>query len=538
MSGQGGAGRPGRPAAGSPAAEDRFERRMKTIGLLGGPMIALFTYIMHPGGHPPEGRRLLAVLALTIAYWVTEAIPLPATALLASALCVILGVAPARAVLAPYADPVIFVFVGSFLLAEAFKKYGLDHRVAARLLGRGRFGRSPLGRMLGVGGASALVSTCLSNTATAALMTPIAVGAVRGEGAGPGTRVPSWVSGVLLMVAYGASIGGMATLIGTPPNLLVAGYLDRLAGVHVGFVDWLLFAAPVALCLFAASLLWTHLVLGRRSATARDAPARGRGAAVAPRAGDDPAGAGGAGTAGAAAIGSPEDAGGRQRLIGSRWTIGAFCLAFLLWTVPSLAAIVRGPSSPVARALEMHLPESSVALLCATLLFVAPVSWRARRFALTWEEGRRVNWGIVLLFGGGLSLGTLAESTGIARWVGQWLREIGLARTGSGLLFCAVALTILVSEFASNTAAAALLVPMVIAAARSGGLDPVRPALGVGLAATCGFIFPVSTPPNAIVFGTGLVPLRRMIRTGVLLDLTSLVVIWGGLVLLTPLLPR
>jgi len=149
-----------------------------------------------------------------------------------------------------------------------------------------------------------------------------------------------------------------------------------------------------------------------------------------------------------------------------------------------------------------------------------------------------VNWGIILLFGGGLSLGTLAEQTGIAKWVGAGLSASAFARTPEGLLFASIALTIVVSEFASNTAAATLLVPMVIAAAQSAGFDPVRPALGVGLAATCGFIFPVSTPPNAIVFGTGLLPLRRMILPGLLLDLTSFVVIGLGLLLLTPLLPR
>jgi solute carrier family 13 (sodium-dependent dicarboxylate transporter), member 2/3/5 len=512
----GGAARTAIADGGEWATDDPFERRMKTLGLLGGPLVALVAYLIHPGGHAPEGRRLVAVLALTICYWVTEAIPLPATALLASALCVILGVAPARTVLAPYADPVIFVFVGSFLLAEAFKKYGLDRRVAGRLLGRGPFARRPLGRMLGVGGASAIVSTCLSNTATAALMTPIAVGAVSGrEASSSDRRVPSWVSGVLLMVAYGASVGGMATLIGTPPNLLVAGYLERLTGVHVGFVDWLLFGLPIALVLLAASLLWTFLVLGRAGAGQTEEAPSGRAGEAAERAPSDPALARGA-----------------------LFTTAAFLLAAFLWTLPSLAAMLWGAASPLARSLESHLPEAGVALLCATLLFVTPIDGRARRFVLTWQEGRQVNWGIVLLFGGGLSLGTLAESTGIAKWVGEGLRAFGLARSGGGLLFCAVALTILVSEFASNTAAAALLVPMVIAAAQAAGLDPVRPALGVGLAATCGFIFPVSTPPNAIVFGTGLVPLGRMIRAGILLDLTALVVVPAGLMLLTPLLPR
>jgi len=503
--------------------DDGFERRMRTAGLAAGPLAALVLYATNPGSHPPEGRRLLAVLALTIAFWVTEAIPLPATALLASALCIVLGVAPVKAVLAPYADPVIFVFVGSFLLAEGFTRYGLDQRVAAMFLGRGRLARRPIGRMLGVGGASALVSTCLSNTATAALMTPIAIGAVRDPAAQHGRRVPAWVSGVLLMVAYGASVGGMATLIGTPPNLLVAGFIERLAGVHVGFVDWLLFGLPISLVLFAASVLFTHLVLGRGTGAADPAEAAGASRHA------------GSASADGASPSVPRD--GAQKA-GARWTMAAFALAGALWTLPSIASLALGASSPVAAALAAHLPEAGVAMLCATLLFVAPVEWRARRFALTWEDGRRVNWGIILLFGGGLSLGTLADSTGIAAWVGAGLQEVGLARTPAGLLFCAVALTIVVSEFASNTAAAALLVPMVIAAAETAGFDPVRPALGVGLAATCGFIFPVSTPPNAIVFGTGLVPLRRMIRTGILLDVTALVVIWAGLLLLTPILPR
>jgi sodium-dependent dicarboxylate transporter 2/3/5 len=505
--------------------EARFERRIRTVGLLAGPPAALVLYAVNPGGHPPEARRLLAILALTVCFWVTEAIPLPATALLASSLCIVLGVAPAREVLAPYADPVIFLFVGTFLLAEAFTKYGLDRRLAGRLLGRGRFARGPLGRILGVGGSAAMISTCLSNTATAAVMTPIALGAVRGGGEraaesaegravqGDGPRSPPWVSGVLLMVAYGASIGGMATLIGTPPNLLVAGFVERLCGVRVGFVGWLLFASPIALVLLAASFGWTYLALGRH----------GAGVAAAESAPPAP----------------PEGASeARARAAGARLTLLAFGLAAALWTLPSLAGLALGREHPLARGLAAHLPEAGVALFCATLLFVAPVAWRRRCFALTWEEGRRVNWGIILLFGGGLSLGTLSDATGVARWVGQGLREFGLARTGPGLLFCAVALTILVSEFASNTAATSLLVPVVIAAAQAAGLDPVRPALGVGLAATCGFIFPVSTPPNAIVFGTGLVPLRRMIRAGILLDLTALFVVWGGLLAMTPLLPR
>jgi sodium-dependent dicarboxylate transporter 2/3/5 len=203
-----------------------------------------------------------------------------------------------------------------------------------------------------------------------------------------------------------------------------------------------------------------------------------------------------------------------------------------------MAGLIMGHDSTAAAMLANHLPEAAVALLCAALMFVLPVNWRRRRFALSWAEGRQVNWGIILLFGGGLSLGTLAESTGLARWVGEGISRMGLAATPAGLLAVSVGISILVSEFASNTAAATLLVPMVIAAAEASGFDPVRPALGAGLAATCGFIFPVSTPPNAIVFGTGMVSLWRMIRAGIFLDITAFLVVWLGLLALTPLLPR
>lgn len=510
------------PAPGPPDG-GRFERQVRTIGLILGPLVAVLVYLLNPGGHPPEARRLIAILAFTIIFWMTEAIPLPATALLSSSLAIVLGVAPAREVLQPYAAPIIFLFLGTFLLAEAFRKFSLDKRVASLLLGRGgrsgRAARSRFGRILGIGSATAVISLWISNTASSALMTPIALSLGKegeeDEAVPRGGEPRPWMTALLLMVAYGATIGGMATLVGTPPNILVAGFLDSMCDVQVGFIGWLLFGIPIALVLFVVSIVWTWFVLGR----------------------GDAAGS----LSGAAPEGDSNElteALPAWRRAGARITLAALGLAVLLWCTPSLARVLYGPSSEAARAFAARLPEAGVALFCATLLFVVPVEWRRRRFALSWQEGRQINWGILMLFGGGLSLGTMAQSTGVARWVGEGLSSFGLARTGPGLLFCAIALAIVVSEFASNTACGTLLVPMVIAAAQAAGLDPVRPAIGVGLAATCGFIFPVSTPPNAIVFGTGKVPLRRMIEVGILLDVTSLVVVWGGLMLLTPLLPQ
>ena len=491
--------------------EARVERGLKTLGLLAGPALAVLVYLWNPGGHPPEARRLLAVLTLAITWWITEAIPLPATALLAAALSIVTGVAPARQVLAPFADPVIFLFLGSFLLAEALSRYGLDVRLASRLLSLPLFARTGAGRMAAFGTASAAISTVLSNTATAALMTPIALGALGERKPGPPTRAES---GVLLMIAYGASIGGMATIIGTPPNLLVAGFLERMAGVRVGFADWLAFGFPVAAALLVVSLGLTRLTLGRGLANGIVA------------------------VVGAEPPVTEDTEALRERRAGARFTVLAFSLAFALWLLPSLAQAALGRDHPLAVALGRHLPEAGVALLAAGLLFVAPLSWRKRRFALTWADGQRVNWGVLLLFGGGLSLGTLGETTGIAKWAGEGVVSAGLATSPEGFMLLSVVAAIVVSEFASNTAAATLLVPIVIAAARQAGFDPVPPAIAAGLAATCGFIFPVSTPPNAIVFGTGRVPLTRMIRAGALLDVACIAVVWTGVLLLRPWLPR
>jgi sodium-dependent dicarboxylate transporter 2/3/5 len=484
---------------------------LRTAGVFAGPLLAVVVFLWNPGHHPAEARRLLAIAALTVVWWMTEALPLPATALVSSALAIAAGIAPARQVLAPYADPVIFLFMGSFLLAEAFHKYGLDVRVARALLSLPVFARSPRGLVAGFGVASATVSSFLSNTATAALLAPVATGTLEARGArteGPARRLDT---AVLLMVAYGASIGGLATLIGTPPNLLAAGFLERLAGVRVTFTGWLLFGVPLSLGLLFVAILGLTLRQGIGRLTAGPSPE-----VPGTRAAEE----------------------GTGLRAGRAWTVAAILLAFLLWTAPAVAGGLLGRAHPLAQALDRHLPEAGVALLCGALLFAVPSAWRERRFVLAWDDARGINWGILLLFGGGLSLGGLAEATGLARWAGEGVVRSGLASSPEGLLLVSIAAALVVTEVASNTAAATLLVPVVIAAAHEAGFDPVPPAIGAGLACTCAFVFPVSTPPNAIVFGTGRVPLTRMIRTGVLLDLACLVVLWAGILLLRPLLPR
>lgn len=235
---------------------------------------------------------------------------------------------------------------GASLLSEAFRKYGLDRLIAGTMMRSRRFGRSPGRLVAGFEVASAGVSTCLSNTATAALMTPIAAGAVRQTGEEVGAaRATPWVSGVLLMVAYGASAGGMATLIGTPPNLLAAGFLERLAGVKITFAGWLAFGVPTALVLLALATFWIRLALGSPPA----------GVWLSPPAGLTP-------------VETHEGTSGR------RWTILAFALAGCLWILPGIASVLIGPDADSVKELTTLLPESAVALLCASLLFVAPVN--------------------------------------------------------------------------------------------------------------------------------------------------------------------
>ena len=500
----------------TPDLETRIEERLRAVGLAAGPLGALAVFALNPGGHPPEARRLLGIVTLVVVWWMSEAIPLPATALVGSALAIAAGVAPAREVLAPYANPVIFLFLGSFLLAEAFRKYGLDRRVARGLLGLEVFAGSPRGLLAGLGVVSAALSSALSNTATTALLTPIGQGAVEAGGARRAERPRRFESGVLLAIAYGASVGGIATLIGTPPNLLAAGFLDELAGVQVTFAGWILFAAPISIAMLVVTLLVLQLTLARHL--------------------EGQAGSSGATLVPAARVGSPDEEGIRRA--GTRWTVAAILLAFALWTAPAAAGAILGISHPVAEMLRRHLPEAGVALLCAALLFAAPVSWRKRRFTLTWKDGERVNWGILLLFGGGLSLGMLAQTTGLVKWAGEGVVSSGLASSPAGLMLVAIVTATTLSEFASNTASATLLIPIVIAAALQAGFDPVAPALATALATSCAFVFPVSTPPNAIVFGTGRVPLTRMMRTGVLLDVATMIVIWVGMQAVAPLLPR
>jgi sodium-dependent dicarboxylate transporter 2/3/5 len=417
----------------------------------------------------------------------------------------VLGIAPAPTVLAAYADPVIFLFIGTFMLAAAMRTSGLDRRFALALLHREWATRTPARLMATVGVVTCAVSLWVSNTATTALMLPIGLGLLRGLGPAGDARQSRFPTGLLLMLTWGSSVA-VGIPVGSPPNLIAIAMVRELGGRRLTFFDWVAVTMPLTVAMLA--LCW--VILARRYPAPPGSAADFRGHVTRAHAGLPP----------------------WSRA--ERNLLAVFGLAALAWMVPGALALVA-PEAAGTRALEAYLPESAVALLAAVLLFALPTDLRRGEFTLAWRDAARIDWGTILLFGGGLALGRLMFETGLADAVGRGLVALSGARDVWTLTAAAVVAGVLLSEAASNTASASMLVPTVIAVAASLGVSPVPPALGAALGASFGFMLPVSTPPNAIVYGSGLVPLGEMVRAGLLLDLAGAVLIWVGLRLLCPL---
>lgn len=523
--------------------EAAFERWRRVVGAVAAPLALVHVYVLTAGHLSPPGRWLAAILSAVAILWVTETLPLPVTALLGACLCIVFGVADAKTVLAPFADSIVFLFIGSFMLARAMTLHGLDRRVALAFLASPWVGGRPARILLMLGAATALTSMWVSNTATAAMMTPIAIGildalrAARREDELPSRdRSPdSFATALLLMVAYAASVGGIATPVGSPPNLICLAQLRKFVpAVDLSFFRWMALMVPMLVLMYAvlfAVLWWMARDRGRPAADEDQPrePARPR-----PPTSPGPAPAG-------PAAEFDQYLCQERRALGP-WTVGqvntlvAFSITVSLWVLPGVLALLLAKDHPVAKAFESRVPEAVAALAGAVLLFVLPTNLRAGKFTLGWQDATTIDWGTILLFGGGLSLGGLMFQTGVAEALGRSLtQQTGIASLW-GLTAAAVAIGIVLSETSSNTASANMVIPVIIALAQSAGVNPVPPALGACLGASYGFMLPVSTPPNAIVYSSGRVPIARMIRAGLLFDLCGFAVIVAGLRLLCPLL--
>jgi sodium-dependent dicarboxylate transporter 2/3/5 len=495
--------------------EERFERWRNTIGLFVGPLLSLIVYLIPMESLTPKAHVLAAIITWIAVWWITEPIPIPMSALFGAVLCVVLGVGGVKQVFAPFADPIIMLFLGSFILAEAMALHGLDKRFAYAIMSLSWVGNSTGRILLAFGVICGFLSMWISNTAATAMMFPIGLGIIystadivaqqTGKRVDP-TRL-RFGTGMMLMAAYAASAGGIGTPVGTPPNLIGIAMIENYCKVKIPFFQWMLFAVPLLLILFA--ILYVIMYFMHKPEVKN-------------------------------IVGSQEYVAHERAELG-KWSRGqknalfAFLITVILWIIPGILAVLYGTTAPISKAYNHYMPEGVAALVGAALLFLLPVNWREREFTISWGQATKIDWGTLLLFGGGITLGNLMFDLKLAEAVGKGLLQLSGATSLWGITFGAIFIAIMVSETSSNTASANMVVPVMISLAIAAGVNPVPPAIGATLGASWGFMLPVSTPPNAIVYGSGMIPITKMIRAGIVFDILGGLGIWVGLWVLLPL---
>jgi len=495
--------------SGSPSGQSKVDA-LRWAGLLLGPVFAAAAYVSLPAaqlddaGHvvrglTEPGRATAGVAALMAVWWLTEAIPLSATAMLPLVLFPVMGIQPIKGAAAPYANDVIFLFLGGFILGLAMERWGLHKRVA--LITVMLVGTGPKRVIGGFMLASALISMWVNNTATTIMMVPIALSVIRmvaASHAPAGTKAddapspdPNFDSTLLLGIAYAASIGGVATLIGTAPNAIMKGFIEDHLGREIGFVNWMMLGVPLVAVYLP--IAWFYLTCVSQPVRLKSIP------------------------------------GGRElfrnelralgRMAPGEWVVfGVFVTTVALWLMRPL---IQEWAAGTALA---GINDSSIAIFGAIALFVIPVRARERVFAMDWRTAERLPWGALLLFGGGLSLAAAITANGVDTYIGQLLGGLGHLP-----LWVAVAIVttvvIFLTELTSNTAVTTALLPVLAAAAPSLGVDPMRLVVPAAVAASMAFMLPVATPPNTIVFASGRITIGQMARAGLGLNIVGIVLI-------------
>ncbi len=495
------------------AREEAFEKGRRTVGLFLAPLVTLVVWFI-PSDLPSEQQGLAAVLLGVIVLWITEPVPIPVGGFLGIAAIAVLGVVPAEDALSPFGNPTVFTFIGAFILAQAMLKHGLARRFAMFVLNLPGVGRSTFRVIIAFGAITAMLSAFVSNTATVAMLLPTAIGILtviaklmQSKGVVEEDFDPLRLrvgAALMLMLAYGASVGGLLTPVGSPPNLIGRGLIEEATGQAISFLDWMIIAVPICLLMFVA-LAVVLLLLNRpeiRELEGVEEYVRSEKAKL----------------------------GGFS--IAERNTLVAFGITVALWITPGIVALFFTTESAIYETVSGRLNEGVVAVLGASLLFLLPTDWKQREFTLRWSDAAKIDWGTVVLFGTGIIFGSLLESTGLALTIGENSFEVlGLTSVFAITIFAAI-LAIVISETTSNTAAAAVVVPIIIPIAMAADVNPFVPALAATFAASFGFMLPVSTPQNAIVYGSGVVPITKMIRSGFSFDILGAVLI----VLLLPVM--
>ncbi len=472
-------------------------RQRGLIGLMLGPVVFLALLALpEPSGLSPQGMSVAAVAALMAIWWISEAIPVPATALLPILLFPVLGVLDGSEVTRAYGNHLIYLFLGGFLIAVTMEKWNLHHRIALHTIHL--VGVTPNRIVLGFMLATAFLSMWISNTAATMMMVTIAVAVLR-EITRDAAEAPSgsqFGSTLMLGICYAASIGGIATLIGTPPNAIFAGVVEKTYGISISFVDWLKFGLPLSLVMLV--IAWVYLTRIRLR-------------------------------------GEPQQlAGGREFILEQLARLGpmsraekgvaaVFSLVALLW-------VVRGFYQPAALSM---VTDSTIAIAGALLLFMIPVNLARREFLLDWKTAVTIPWDIIILFGGGFALASGFSESGLTTWLAGLLGVLQGADIAL-VIAAVVLLVIFLTEVTSNTATAALLLPVMAALAAAIGVHPLGLMAATVIAASFAFMLPVATPPNAIVYGSRQVSMQQMAWAGLWLNLLAVGVVTGFVCLLLP----
>lgn len=434
------------------------------------------------GGMSETAWRTAALGLLMVIWWVTEAVPIAATALLPMALLPLLGVMNVTEAAAPYANPVIYLFFGGFVLAAAFERCGLHRRLALRLLTL--VGTRPDRIIGGFMATGAIISMWVSNTAATLMLLPLATSVLPRAGTANASAT-HFEKALLLSIAYAATIGGFGTLIGSPPNALLVGFLAQTHGIRLRFAEYMLIGVPIVVV--ALPIAW--FILTRIVFRVTHGPS----------------------IVDAVALQAQRRALGPMSRM-EKFVASVGLLTALAWIVQPL----------IARAWPA-ISEAGISVMCALALLVTPLDVKGTR-AITWDEAERIPWGVLILFGGGLSLAAAIQGGGLAEWI---TASVGNLRALPPLALVLIVTTIItiLTEFTSNTATAAAFLPVASALAIAAGMSPLVLLVAAGLAASNGFMLPVGTPPNAIAFSTGKLTVPEMARAGSLIDVVFVVIL-------------
>jgi solute carrier family 13 (sodium-dependent dicarboxylate transporter), member 2/3/5 len=477
------------PPTGSPASpEEKGFGPAQWVGGAAGPaLFVLMLLLPTPEGLSPAGWRTAAVAALMAVWWITEAMPISATALLPLVLFPLLGVGTIQVTATPYANPMIFLFMGGFIIALGMQRWGLHRRIALTIIRA--IGTQPSALIAGFMVSSAFLSMWVSNTATTMMMLPIGLSVIELARSGVGVQdaraaraTQGFGIALMLGIAYASSIGGIATLVGTPTNALLVGFMNETYGFQIDFVQWMMVGLPVVL----VGLPVTHLVLTRVAFPIRHVKLSGSREFI------------------------DSELARLGRISGPEIMVGSvFALVGLLWIVQPLLSAWLLPG----------LSDAGIAIFGALILFMIPVDPKRGVFLLNWKYAEQLPWGVLILFGGGLSLAGAIQRTGLAEWIGGGFT--GLSHWPVFLiLLTVVAAIILLTELTSNSATAAAFLPIMASVAVGIGQNPLLLAVPIAIAASCAFMLPVATPPNAIVYGSGVMTIPQMARAGLWLNLT------------------